>query len=81
MIKPKKIKGAIGPKEALSQLMTLVSLAAQRGDEVALKLMDEVQTILTTDWDDIPQEMKEQMAYVTAKMLTEKVKYDQEEEG
>lgn len=81
MVKPKKINGSIGPKEALSQLMTLVSLAAQKGDEIALKLMDEVQTILTTDWDDIPQEMKEQMAYVTAKMLTEKVKYDQEEEG
>ena len=81
MVNSKRIGRPIGSKEALNQLMTLVSLAAQKGDEIALKLMDEVQTILTTDWDDIPQEMKEQMAYVTAKMLTEKVKYDQEEEG
>ena len=81
MVKPKKINRSIGSKEALNQLMTLVSLAAQKGDEIALKLMDEVQTILTTDWDDIPQDMKKQMAYVTAKMLTEQVKYDQEDEG
>ncbi len=58
-------------QKSLEQLVTIISLAAQGGDEVALKVMDEVQTILTTDWEDIPQDLKDQMALVTARMLFE----------
>lgn len=67
-------------QQSVEQLVTLMSLAAQRGNETALKVMDEVQTILTTDWDDLPIKIKEQMAYVTAQMLLEPVSEDEVEE-
>ncbi len=67
-------------KHYVEQLMTIMSLAAQQGDELALKIMDEAQTILTTEWEDLPEKLREQMAYVTAKMLFEPVD-EIEEEG
>ena len=58
-------------KEQVRELVNIASLAAMQGNKAALKVMDEVQEILTTDWQDVPQNLKEQWALVAMHMIAE----------
>ena len=60
-------------RRSLRDLVNYISAAAQLGDERAQKVMDEVHNILTTDWDDLPAQLKTDMAQVMARMCSEKI--------
>ena len=74
----KKTGDKMPEKQALEQLMTIMSMAAHQGNERALKVVDEIQTIMTTDWDQLPLKLREDMAYVMAQMLVQPVEQAQE---
>ncbi len=60
-------------RKSIKDLVNLVSAAAVLGDETAQKVMDEAHNILTTDWDNIPDHIKSDMAKVVARMCSEKI--------
>ena len=76
----KQLKPKHTEKEYVEQLVTLMSIAAQKGNERALKVMDEAQLILTTEWDQLPLRLREDMAYVTAELLFKPVELDDDQE-
>lgn len=56
-------------RDEVEEMVKIASMAAMHGSKPALKVMDEVQVILTTDWADLSDHLKEQLALVTAGML------------
>lgn len=60
-------------RRSIKDLVNLVSAAAILGDETAQKVMDEAHNILTSDWDNIPAQLKTDMAQVVARMCCEKI--------
>ncbi|MGB1076881.1 MAG: hypothetical protein ACPG05_01120 [Bdellovibrionales bacterium] len=68
-------------RQSVADLVNLISVAAVQGDARAQRVMDDVEVILTTDWDDLPLNLRQEMAYVVAEMLhPSSQKQEQEDE-